>query len=539
MPFRVIALSGHVSSGKSSLARGLAKRFAGIHVLKTHELIQAQQPSVKFERAALQAAGTRLDDRTDGRWVGQAVSRAVVNMHDEPSAVIVDSCRIEGQVDGLRQAFGNKVVHVHLTAPERQLARRYKERRSGMKELESYEQVRADPTEAQVDDLIHMADIVVDTARCSNEDTIVRAAAQLGLYGRTYSPLVDVLIGGQWGSEGKGHIASYLAPEYDVLIRVGGPNAGHKVYRDNGALTYHHLPSGTQENDKAKVVIGPGAVVQVEELLAEIAGCGRTGSTLFIDPNVMVIEDIDVQRENEGMSAIGSTRRGVGEATARKVLRPRADPVVRLARDVPELAEYCRQTVEVLDDAFRSGQKVFLEGTQGTGLSLHHGSYPHVTSRDTTVSGCLAEAGIAPSRVRRIIMVVRSYPIRVHGKESGPMGRQISWAEVARRSGQNVRRLRKQEHTSTTNKLRRVAEFNWALLRQAASLNGPTDIALSFADYINMENDKARRFEQLEPSTVKFIEEIERVACAPVSLVVTRFRHPDRSIIDRRKWGGR
>ena len=153
------------------------------------------------------------------------------------------------------------------------------------------------------------------------------------------------------------------------------------------------------------------------------------------------------------MSAIGSTRRGVGEATARKVLRPRATPEVRLARDVRELRDYLRPTVEILDDAFRVGQRVFLEGTQGTGLSIHHGSYPHVTSRDTTVSGCLAEAGIAPGRVRRVIMVVRSYPIRVKGP-SGPMGRQISWAEVARRSGQNVRQLRKQEHSSTSKKLR-------------------------------------------------------------------------------------
>ena len=84
-----------------------------------------------------------------------------------------------------------------------------------------------------------------------------------------------------------------------------------------------------------------------------------------------------------------------------------------------------------------------------------------------------------------------------------------------------------------------MAEFNWAQLRKAASLNGPTDIALSFSDYIAKTNELARRFEQLSPKTIRFIEEIERVATAPVSLVVTRFRHPERSIIDRRKWGGR
>ena len=447
-------------------------------------------------------------------------------------------------MDGLREIFGNRVVHVHLTASEKELERRYGQRRSKMQELDSYAQVRADPTEAKVDDLAEMADIVVDTELCNDEDVVARAAARLGLYERSYSRLVDVLVGGQWGSEGKGHIASYLAPEYDVLVRVGGPNAGHQVYRDVGVFTYHHLPSGTQENESAKVVLGPGAVIRVPDLLPEIVHCGRTGANLFIDPNAMVIENIDVDREERGstegtgMSAIGSTRRGVGEATARKVLRPRADPKVRLASDVPKLREYLQPTVDILDDAFRAGRRVFLEGTQGTGLSLHHGSYPHVTSRDTTVSGCLAEAGIAPGRVRRVIMVVRSYPIRVKGK-SGPMGRRISWAEVSRRSGQNVRQLRKQEHSSTSNRLRRVAEFNWTQLRKAASLNGPTDIALSFTDYIEKKNERARRFEQLTPKTIQFIEEIERVASAPVSLVVTRFRHPERSIIDRRKWGGR
>ena len=544
MSFRVIAISGPVASGKTSLAAGLGNRFADVAVFKTHEMIRAEQPAVEFERSALQLAGSRLDSRSVGRWLGQAVSRAVLNLPQEPAYVIVDSCRIEGQVDGLRELFGNRVVHVHLTASDEELARRYRRRPSRMRELDSYAQVRADPTEANVHHLAEIADIVVDTERCDDKDVVVRAAAKLGLYGRSYSRLVDVLVGGQWGSEGKGHIASYLAPEYDVLVRVGGPNAGHKVYRDAGALTYHHLPSGTQENESAKVVIGPGAVIRVPDLMSEIVDCGRTRASLFIDPNAMVIESVDVDRENEGsaegggMSAIGSTRRGVGEATARKVLRPGATPAVRLAGDILELREYLRPTVEILDDAFRAGGRVFLEGTQGTGLSLHHGSYPHVTSRDTTVSGCLAEAGIAPGRVRRVIMVVRSYPIRVKGP-SGPMGRQISWADVARRSGQNARQLWKQELSSTSKRLRRVAEFNWTQLRTAASLNGPTDIALSFTDYIARDNQRARRFEQLTQGTIRFIEEIERVASAPVSLVVTRFRHPERSIIDRRKWGGR
>jgi adenylosuccinate synthase len=132
---------------------------------------------------------------------------------------------------------------------------------------------------------------------------------------------------------------------------------------------------------------------------------------------------------------------------------------------------------------------------------------------------------------------MRTYPIRVQspkGETSGPMSREISWAEVARRSGLNVARLRKAERTSTTDRRRRVAEFDWALLHSASALNGPTDIALTFADYIAASNQNARRFEQLTPETIQFIEEVESVGGAPVSLISTRFHA--RSIIDRRDW---
>jgi adenylosuccinate synthase len=114
------------------------------------------------------------------------------------------------------------------------------------------------------------------------------------------------------------------------------------------------------------------------------------------------------------------------------------------------------------------------------------------------------------------------------------MGAEISWAEVSRRSGISVAKLRSAERTSTTNRRRRVAEFDWSLLRKAASLNGPTDIALTFTDYLSQANQRARRFEQLETETIRFIEEVERVAAAPVSLISTRFAY--RSIIDRRAW---
>lgn len=302
-------------------------------------------------------------------------------------------------------------------------------------------------------------------------------------------------------------------------------------------MTFHHLPSGTTRNAAAQIVLGPGAVLRVPKLLAEIARAEVDYRRLAIDPQAMVISAEDVAEEARLTAAIGSTGSGVGAATARKVLREIAPRPVTLAKDTPELRPYLRETLGVLDDAFAAGRRVFLEGTQGTGLSLHHGAYPHVTSRDTTVGGCLGEAGIAPSRVRRTLMVCRTYPIRVQspdGQTSGPMSRELPWEEIAARSGIPLEELRAAERTSTTNKQRRISEFDWVLLRQAASLNGPTDIALTFVDYFTVANREARRFDQLTPETIRFIEEVERVTSAAVSLIATRFHF--RSIIDRRAW---
>lgn len=503
---------------------------------RTQDLILSQK-GPGLERSALQAAGEALDKETDGAWVCDAVTREL-QKHDEDVTVVVDSVRIRQQCDAFRRGFGTmRVVHLHLKASREVLAERYATRRGPMQELASYGAVLADPTEAQVDSLQPIADIVIDTEQSTAEDVFIRAASRLGLYGRGVERLVDVLVGGQWGSEGKGNVAGHLAPEYEVLVRVGGPNAGHQVYSEPKPQKFFHLPSGTTRAPKAKIVLGPGSTLWLPKLQEEIAECELEPDRLCIDPQAMMIEKADREFETKLKEQIGSTAQGVGAATARKVLRTSADPPVRLAREVPELKPYIRETLGILDDAFTEGRRVFLEGTQGTGLSLHHGDFPHVTSRDTTVSGCLADAGIAPSRVRRIVMVCRTYPIRVQspkGGTSGPMGKEITWDTVATRSGLNAKDLVEAELTTTTKRARRVAEFNWTLLRKAASLNGPTDIALSFSDYISKANMEARRFDQLTTETIQLIEEIERVTSAPVSLIVTRFAF--RNVIDRRTW---
>jgi adenylosuccinate synthase len=517
---------------------GLPERF-NAYPLKTKEVIASLAPKIEAERGAMQRYGELLDRKTNGAWVCEALARKADALGGE-ALIVVDAVRIMPQIDAIRRAYGPRVVHVHLEAAREVLEKRYarRQRLKNFKEFATYSQLSSSKTEERIGNLAASADVVIQTDRCTKEDVLVRAAAHLGLYGRECVRLVDVLIGGEYGSEGKGHIASYLAREYDVLVRVGGPNAGHKVFEDPEPYTHHLLPCGTRCST-AKLVIGPGAVLSVNGLMKKIADCGVSSKRLSIDPQAMIIEDSDRERESKSIvKMIGSTGQGVGAATARKVMRGADNTPVRLARDIKEFKPFLQESREVLEAAFRSGQRVFLEGTQGTGLSLHHGYYPHVTSRDTTVAGCIAEVGISPGRVRKVIMVCRSYPIRVQdpSKEatSGPMSQNLTWKEISRRSGIPETELRRVERTSTTDRKRRVGEFDWNLLRRAASLNAPTDIALTFADYIRIENRQAQRFEQLTEETIRFIEEIERVAAAPVSLISTRF--DSRSIIDRRMW---
>ena len=535
----IVLVSGSVGVGKSTLVRTLEEHF-DTRTLKTREVLlelaSRKRRKLASERMALQEFGEKIDRDTNGAWVLSALKNVVLGANED-AIVVVDAVRILEQIRQIRRAYGFQVKHVHLTAPKQILESRYAERTTAsVQELQSYAQVKENPTEARVEELQESADIVIDTSLCTEQDVFTRVSSHLGLYPRDYHRLVDVLVGGQWGSEGKGHIASYLAPEYSLLVRVGGPNAGHKVFLADTPYTHHQLPSGTLRS-QAKLMIAAGAVLNAEKLLTEIADCKVDNERLSIDPQAMIISQADIAHEKRLVANIGSTGQGVGYASARRITGRGTG--VKLARDVRDLAPFIRDSWEILEKAYQCGDKVLIEGTQGPGLSLYHGTYPHVTSRDTSVSGALSEAGVPPARIRKVIMTCRSYPIRVQspqakGKTSGDMGIEIDWKIVSNRSRVNLNQLKTTERTSTTNRDRRVAEFNWSMLRRAAALNGPTDIALTFADYISSQNEKARRFDQLTSETITFIEEIERVAAAPVSLISTRFGF--RSIIDRRAW---
>lgn len=533
----IVALSGRIASGKTSLGKLLMQRRPGT-LFRTSELIRirAEAQGLQLEtRFELQEYGERLDRETEGLWVAKDLGLLIAGMEDH-ALVVIDAVRVAAQVDGLRGAFGRRVAHVHLTAPMDVLADRYAARRQDMDEPTDYSEVGKNATEAAVDDLAIRADVVIDTDRNTDRDVEIRCAARLGLLPAPTGPRADFVVGGQYGSEGKGNVAFHLAPEYDVLVRAGGPNAGHKV-PVVPEYTHKLLPSGTLSNELADLVIAPGATIDLDQLLREIAECSVEEGRLAIDPQTFVIEDSDKAAEERVKHVIGSTASGAGAAAARRILEARlANTPYRMAANVPELQHHLRPTSDVTQDAALRGATLLVEGTQGSALSLYHGSYPHVTSRDTNVGGLLAETGLPSASVRRVILVCRTYPIRVGG-DSGPMGAEIDFDTVAERAGLAPGPVNDREVGSVTGKKRRVAEFDWALLRRSAELNGATDIALTFVDYLDAANRDAYRFEQLTRHTREFVEEVELVTGAPVSLLSTGFGD-GRGLIDRRPWRG-
>ncbi len=525
---RLVVLSGPIGVGKSTFRNALVDMFGARKVSTSAWL--AARTGCGEERGALQEAGAAQDVATGGEWVADVVAEAAAVGGGD--LLILDSARTGDQVTALRRRFSGDVLHVHLNADPATIARRYADRKAEHKEFATYTEARRHGTEAQVDTLAGGADLVLETEHSGAATLATAAMAIFGSMPPAAGRLVDVIVGAQYGSEGKGNICAHLARRYGALVRIGGPNAGHRVF--DPPYKYVQLPSGTGSNPEASVLIGAGSTLWLPTLLKEVGDHGLDGNRLAIDPQAVVIEEWDRRAEGGGLVSIATTRQGVGAASARKIVNrgdpPMLGPAMRLARDVPELAEWVRDVREELDLLYRSGRRVLLEGTQGTALSIHHGPYPHVTSRETSASGCLADAGISHARVDRVIMVVRVLPIRVGGP-SGWMGRELEWSEVSERSGIPLEELIEAEKGTVSNRLRRIAEFDWGQLRRATELNGATDIALTFVDYLGVENRRATDYGGLNERAQEFIRRVEAVAGVPVTLVSKAFA--DGGVLER------
>lgn len=334
---------------------------------------------------------------------------------------------------------------------------------------------------------------------------------------------VLVVVGGQFGSEGKGKISAIitLQEEIDICIRCGGPNSGHSFQKENGELVLlRQLPTGFVR-PQTRLLIPAGGLIDLEILRSEIGALGLNASRVGVDRNAMVITTDDREQERRlGLrERLSSTLCGVGSAVARRALRT-AD--VQLAATAARRQDWLKPFITDVsaeaNSAVDLGKKVLVEGTQGTGLSLYHSAhYPKATSRDTNAAGFVSEVGLSPRLVSDVVLVFRTFPIRVAGAQAGPLRDEITWDQLQVESGSPVPL---HEYTSVTHKLRRLGRFDWEAARRAIILNRPTQLALNFVDYLGFDNRAAPTWDELSSKAKGFTRQLE-VFGVPVNYVGT------------------
>ncbi len=332
---------------------------------------------------------------------------------------------------------------------------------------------------------------------------------------------VDILLGLQWGDEGKGKIVDFLADSYDIIARFqGGPNAGHTLIINGEKTVLHTIPSGILK-DAVTNVIGNGVVIDPSTLLKEISFLEAKGvevlKRLYVSKKAHLIlpthKVLDAASENsKGAGKIGSTLRGIGptymDKTGRNglrigdILRPDFKEVYErikekhihllrqydFAYDLKEAEEQWFASIEelrklnfidseyFLNERLKSGKNILAEGAQGTMLDIDFGTYPYVTSSNTVSSAACNGLGIAPTKIREVIGIAKAYCTRVG---SGPFP-----TELLDATGEQIRAVGK-EFGATTGRPRRCGWIDLPALKYAIMVNGVTQIALTKADVLN------------------------------------------------------
>ena len=298
---------------------------------------------------------------------------------------------------------------------------------------------------------------------------------------------VSVIVGGQFGSEGKGKVSLYFARKFGVaaVVRVGGTNSGHTVVDDLGnPHIFRSLP--TASIDSAFLNILPsGSYLDLDIFAKEVKNVNADKAKIMIDPYAVIIDEEMKSEEQTGalLDSIGSTQSGTGAAVKRRIERQKS---ITFARDVDDLNPFISDTKSVMRQLLNNGQHIVIEGTQGFGLSPINAAniYPFCTSRDTTASSFVAEAGLSPLDVSNIIMVIRSFPIRVSGNSGpiGPLENETDWETIKQSSGSSFDLT---EYTSATKRIRRVAKFDAEIVKRAITVNNPNIIVMNHLDYID------------------------------------------------------
>ena len=328
-----------------------------------------------------------------------------------------------------------------------------------------------------------------------------------------------VIVGAFWGDEGKGKIISYLAlnDKLDFCVRTGSVNAAHTVWIDGNRYALHMVPASFIHKN-CRLLIAAGANIHVAQLFKEIELTKVDNQRIGIDKMASIIEEKHSNQDKQSAfnKGIGTTGWGVGPA-----VEERARRTAKLAKDIPELKPYLTNVATEINDGIDADKKVLLEGTQGFMLSLFHGTYPYVTSRDTGAAAICSEAGVGPTRVDDVLIVYKAFITRVG---AGPLPGEITMEE-AKREGWF-------EKAAGTGRNRRSAPFDCDMARRNAKTNGATQAALTKIDCVFPECRSIRKFEDLPENAKKFISEVEKRTGIPVVLVGTG---PDAlDIIDRR-----
>ncbi len=329
------------------------------------------------------------------------------------------------------------------------------------------------------------------------------------------------VVGAQWGDEGKGKLVDWLSARADVVVRFqGGHNAGHTLVVGNQVYKLSLLPSGVVQGKLS--VIGNGVVVDPWALLDEIArvraqGIDVTPAMLVLADNAALIlplhRDLDVAREAQASTKIGTTGRGIGpayedkvgrrairvadlgdrEALAAKIDRllahhgplrrglglPEADPdeiMASLEAVAPQILPYAKPAWKLLNEAVKGGDRVLFEGAQGALLDVDHGTYPFVTSSNTVAGQAAAGSGLGPKGPGYVLGILKAYTTRVG---EGPFPTEL-FDEIGRRLGEVG-----QEVGTVTGRSRRCGWFDAVLARQSVAINGIDGIALTKLDVLD------------------------------------------------------
>ena len=318
-----------------------------------------------------------------------------------------------------------------------------------------------------------------------------------------------IVTGGQWGDEGKGKIASYLALEDEpsVVGRSGvGPNAGHSLEWEGKEFGLREISCGFIQT-KSDVLIGPGVLVNPEVFLDEVEKTGIE-DRIGVDPKCPIIEEKHIEEDKSSdhlNDEIGSTGTGCGPANSE-----RANRSIKLAEEIDELDEFITNVPKKINEAIESGEDVLIEGSQGFGLSLYFGTYPYVTSKDITASSLAADVGVGPTNVDEVILVLKAFISRVG---EGPFPTEIS-TEEAEEMGLT-------EYATVTGRKRRIGKFDFDFAKRSAMINSATQIALTNIDRLFDGNDGVTNYEELTSEAKEFIKEVEEKLDIPVSLIST------------------